>query len=607
MSEVKENVRDGTISNAIDWIGTRKSTYSNRPYTRAESRLEAIRWVSESKHPCSIVQDRSFLRLMKTGRPHVWIPSPVTVARDVHKVFVSCQQRIATMLQKYPGRLSFATSAWTSPNNVPYMAVSVHLEEGGKPISLLLDFVEISKSHTSLNLNFEFTEIMKSFGIEDKLLAITCDSASNTDTVMVNLHDPVQEFYNEQARVYCLAHIINLIVKSILNQFDGWKPKKGINEIKYVDTECDNIEGWIEEPMSVEVKMKIEPVRLTLSKLRKVAYFIKRYPSILRSRWAQIVSEQGLPVRLMPLDVATRWNSTYDMLRFATKYKSALKVLLYEEDELNNHQLSDTEWNLAEELCDVLKVFRETTLYASRDTTNAAAIIPAMDHIHFLLSAQTTACRFSDTIAIALRAGMKTLERFHNKANISKIYRIATILNPRHKLRYFRQSGRGEGWIKESRAMLEIQWEISYAHKPLPAEFKPTKTGKTSIVYEDRIMFDPRVFNGALVSESAIHDELEHYLSTEEFEEFTDPIGWWKGKTLTFPRLSRMAIDYLTIPATAVKVGRIFSEGRSLLSHTRNRLTPESTRASMCLGEWSMSGFIKEPEMLRILLEDDFE
>ncbi|XP_006455328.1 hypothetical protein AGABI2DRAFT_56796, partial [Agaricus bisporus var. bisporus H97] len=64
-----------------------------------------------------------------------------------------------------------------------------------------------------------------------------------------------------------------------------------------------------------------------------------------------------------------------------------------------------------------------------------------------------------------------------------------------------------------------------------------------------------------------------------------------------FPRLSRMAIDYLTIPATAVKVERIFSEGRSLLSHSRNRLTPESTRASMCLGEWSMSGFIKESEM----------
>lgn len=66
----------------------------------------------------------------------------------------------------------------------------------------------------------------------------------------------------------------------------------------------------------------------------------------------------------MPLDVATRWNSTYDMLRFATKYKSALKVLLNEEDELNNHQLNDTEWNLAEELFDVLKV-RNGSYYSS--------------------------------------------------------------------------------------------------------------------------------------------------------------------------------------------------------------------------------------------------
>lgn len=49
------------------------------------------------------------------------------------------------------------------------MAVSVHIEEGGKPISLLLDFVKVSKSHTSLNLAFEFTEIMKSFGIEEKV------------------------------------------------------------------------------------------------------------------------------------------------------------------------------------------------------------------------------------------------------------------------------------------------------------------------------------------------------------------------------------------------------------------------------------------------------
>jgi hypothetical protein len=44
------------------------------------------------------------------------------------------------------------------------------------------------------------------------------------------------------------------------------------------------------------------------------------------------------------------------MLRLATKYKPALRILLNDEDELSDYQLNDTEWKLAEELCDVLKV-----------------------------------------------------------------------------------------------------------------------------------------------------------------------------------------------------------------------------------------------------------
>jgi hypothetical protein len=29
----------------------------------------------------------------------MWIPSPMTIAHDVHKVFASCQQQIAAILQ----------------------------------------------------------------------------------------------------------------------------------------------------------------------------------------------------------------------------------------------------------------------------------------------------------------------------------------------------------------------------------------------------------------------------------------------------------------------------------------------------------------------------
>ena len=47
-----------------------------------------------------------------------------------------------------------------------------------------------------------------------------------------------------------------------------------------------------------------------------------------------------------------------------------------------------------------------------------------------------------------------------------------------------------------------------------------------------------------------------------------------------------MALDYLSIPATSTAVERVFSQGRHLLSFTRNRLSAASIRAYMCLGSW---------------------
>lgn len=62
-------------------------------------RAEMVRWIAESLRPFSIVKDRGFLSLMKTGRPEYWLPSPSTLARDVRQVFIKCRARISTMLQ----------------------------------------------------------------------------------------------------------------------------------------------------------------------------------------------------------------------------------------------------------------------------------------------------------------------------------------------------------------------------------------------------------------------------------------------------------------------------------------------------------------------------
>ena len=47
---------------------------------------------------------------------------------------------------------------------------------------------------------------------------------------------------------------------------------------------------------------------------------------------------------------------------------------------------------------------------------------------------------------------------------------------------------------------------------------------------------------------SELCDELNSYLSTDP-EHVIDALAWWVDKCTTYPHLSRMALDYLTIPS----------------------------------------------------------
>lgn len=128
-----------------------------------------MKWVAESMRPFSIVEDRGFKVLMKTGRGTYKIPSADTVARDVKHVFKKTRTRIGKMLRDYEGRLSFATDEWTAPNHRAYVAITVHFMQEGVPVCLLLDIVELAESHSGVNLARVFADVLKEYSIEDKV------------------------------------------------------------------------------------------------------------------------------------------------------------------------------------------------------------------------------------------------------------------------------------------------------------------------------------------------------------------------------------------------------------------------------------------------------
>lgn len=61
--------------------------------------------------------------------------------------------------------------------------------------------------------------------------------------------------------------------------------------------------------------------------------------------------------------------------------------------------------------------------------------------------------------------------------------------------------------------------------------------------------------------------------------------------------LYRIKSSVYSPTATTVDVERVFSKGRILLTHTRNRLSANNTRASMCVGDWSRLGLIKSTDI----------
>ncbi|KAL1686623.1 hypothetical protein GGG16DRAFT_41121, partial [Schizophyllum commune] len=73
-----------------------------------------------------------------------------------------------------------------------------------------------------------------------------------------------------------------------------------------------------------DLKTSLQPIKFMLVKLRKLAFKIINSSTILLPAWKEILTELGLRIKLLPRDVRTRWNSTYDMLVSALEHRDAI-------------------------------------------------------------------------------------------------------------------------------------------------------------------------------------------------------------------------------------------------------------------------------------------
>jgi len=90
-----------------------------------------------------------------------------------------------------------------------------------------------------------------------------------------------------------------------------------------------------------------------------------------------------------------------------------------------------------------------------------------------------------------------------------------------------------------------------------------------------------------------IHNILDEYFLS--IEEDCNVLEFWKARSadLRYTGLAQMARDYLVVQATSVSSEQIFSVAKHTISPTRNRLSEENIRVSLCLKSWYEAGIIE--------------
>lgn len=182
-------------------------------------------------------------------------------------------------------------------------------------------------------------------------------------------------------------------------------------------------------------------------------------------------------------------------------------------------------------------------------------------------------------------------------------YSIATVLAPRLRIAWFKQQWRHDKkYYRKVESGMKAIFELyverfdEQVDKEIDVEPSRRKTpdGYAASRYENSLTIDTHYMLGcknkakkARVSGlddycNTHNDHLAHFTRTSD-KRLDDPITWWDqvGHKL-YPTLYRMALDYLSIPATSCDCERAFSGARRTITCDRNRLQDVTIEALQC-------------------------
>jgi len=194
----------------------------------------------------------------------------------------------------------------------------------------------------------------------------------------------------------------------------------------------------------------------------------------------------------------------------------------------------------------------------------------------------------------AIDMGWFILDKYYGKSDEAPVYVAALLLSPNKRDTYIKQNWRSE-WYQDAITAANSVWEADYnialeintpavslSMGPPPKRFGVELT---------RLMKKQEAKSAVLQRDV---DDFKTFITSQPISIDCTPLEWWckPDQRKNYPRLSRMAITILSVPAESSEAERTFSGARRTCSWDRLKLKCATIEMIECIGNWLREGLI---------------
>ncbi|GES84622.1 zinc finger BED domain-containing protein 1-like [Rhizophagus clarus] len=324
---VKHGIISPLKSGIISPMHTQSASNKNG---QKEKELSTLRWILLTTQPLSTITQKAYIEHMYIIDPQFTVPGEKKLKMMIARSYGYNKEKLKLLL-KTAQSISLTTDLWSSRSKHGYLGLTATwINKNFEIMDVLLVISYFPTPHTAKAITEGIKNAMQKWEIENLVVSIITDNRVNVVAAIRDL-TPIK-------RLSCAAHTLQLAIS------------KGLKVVENLVSRTKQLINFFFTQKQIERLIKVQ---------KEIGY------------------EE--PLHLIQ-DISTRWNSSYlawDRLIFLQYAVLQLSVnlsysLISEEKtdgiRLKKIMIKDNEWELLDELCNILAPFEKATQDFSGNT-----------------------------------------------------------------------------------------------------------------------------------------------------------------------------------------------------------------------------------------------